>query len=259
VDRYKQKFKTFKYTTVPVIVKTSVTASSSSPPPAQKPIVILNKCPRSPPVEPLQRSSRRHQKMEEIPTDNNSSYEVFYVTATANAAPDEPFEEACSDYSDDDDYKPPVPTTKRKRKQKPKVIAKQQKRSAPEKTDASEDFYFKTVADNIIEHDENGERKIFQCSYDGCSDRFSRRQYCKTHFYQHIIAPKEGQKHDCQYCKKTFKVASALERHERVCNYNSATSSFANINESSYRCILWKNRFPVLSKNADVHFHKKKC
>lgn len=79
-----------------------------------------------------------------------------------------------------------------------------------------DDFYFRTI-ESIDEHDldDNGEIKIFQCAFPNCLERFARRQACKTHFFNHkAIENPKGL--DCQYCGKTFHLASSRERHERV-------------------------------------------
>lgn len=63
------------------------------------------------------------------------------------------------------------------------------------------------------ELDENGEKKIFKCAFEKCNEAFSRRQQCKTHYYNHLATEANF---SCKYCEKKFKTASALERHERV-------------------------------------------
>lgn len=77
--------------------------------------------------------------------------------------------------------------------------------------------YFKAIEDTDTgDLDENGEKKIFQCAFENCSEAFARRQACKTHFYNHLASQTVENGMKCVYCQKTFKVASALERHERV-------------------------------------------
>lgn len=34
--------------------------------------------------------------------------------------------------------------------------------------------------------DENGEKKIFRCAFGKCNETFSRRQQCRTHYYNHL-------------------------------------------------------------------------
>lgn len=77
--------------------------------------------------------------------------------------------------------------------------------------------YFKAIEDTDKgDLDEKGEKKIFQCAFENCSEAFARRQACKTHFHNHLALQTVENGLKCVYCQKTFKVASALERHERV-------------------------------------------
>lgn len=84
--------------------------------------------------------------------------------------------------------------------------------------ESAEDHYFKTIddVDDKDPLDENGEKKIFQCGFEDCCERFARRQACKTHYYNHLASRVLTKGFKCDFCQKTFKVQSALERHERV-------------------------------------------
>jgi uncharacterized Zn-finger protein len=101
-------------------------------------------------------------------------------------------------------------------------------------TNNSDDHYFiPVVAEGDL--DENGEKKIFQCAFEGCSERFARRQACKTHFYNHITTKDVNNGFTCQYCQKCFKVASSLQRHERIhtgdkpfkCEFEGCSKAFS--------------------------------
>lgn len=83
--------------------------------------------------------------------------------------------------------------------------------------DHSDENYFKPV-ENVGDEDldENGEKKIFQCAFENCVERFARRQACKTHFFNHLASKTITKGSKCEFCQKTFKVESALERHKRV-------------------------------------------
>lgn len=97
-----------------------------------------------------------------------------------------------------------------------------------------DDNYFIPVkADGDL--DVNGEKKIFQCSFENCRERFARRQACKTHFYNHITTKIVSNGFTCKYCQKYFKVASSLQRHERIhtglkpfkCDFEGCEKSFS--------------------------------
>lgn len=87
--------------------------------------------------------------------------------------------------------------------------------------DSQAEYYFRVIDESEEpELDENNEKKIFQCAFENCKETFSRRQQCKTHYYNHLAVDSNF---SCKYCSKKFKVQSALERHERVHN-NSKVS-----------------------------------
>jgi uncharacterized Zn-finger protein len=85
-----------------------------------------------------------------------------------------------------------------------------------QRNESGSENYFRVLDDNDkIKLDENGEKKIFQCTFSNCTETFSRRQQTKTHYFNHLAV---GSQYVCKYCSKKFKVQSALERHERVHN-----------------------------------------
>ena len=97
-----------------------------------------------------------------------------------------------------------------------------------------DDSYFIPVkADGDL--DANGEKKIFQCSFENCRERFARRQACKTHFYNHITTKIVSNGFTCKFCQKYFKVASSLLRHERIhtglkpfkCDFDGCEKAFS--------------------------------
>lgn len=124
----------------------------------------------------------------------------------------------------DEEYKPLAIKKKSPRKQaiqqKYQSVATKSDRRRLKKipiNEANDDQYFKTIDDaDYDDLDENGEKKIFRCAFEKCPERFARRQACKTHFYNHLALQSVANGFTCKFCKKTFKVASALERHERV-------------------------------------------
>lgn len=100
----------------------------------------------------------------------------------------------------------------------------------------SESNYFKAIDDvENAELDANGEKKIFQCAFEDCEEKFVRRQACRTHYYNHITKQSIPTGFTCKYCQKTFKIASALQRHERVhsgdrpfkCDFKGCTKAFS--------------------------------
>lgn len=128
----------------------------------------------------------------------------------------------------EEEYKPPAPKKKLSFVKKINTRRKQILVTKPEKKEASllvknspnefvEDHYFEAI-ENVDDQDldENGEKKIFQCAFENCIRRFARRQACKTHFYNHLASQSVPNGYKCKSCQKTFKVLSALERHERV-------------------------------------------
>lgn len=157
-------------------------------------------------------------------------------------------------------------------------------------TDVDEENYFKIVED-CDEFDENGEKKIFQCAFSKCEDKFARRQLCKTHFYNHLKAKTVSNGYTCSYCQKVFKVASACERHERVhtgvkpfkCNFDECGKAFAqnemlkrhklihlSMTEAPFACNICDKRFrqkeplrhhinKIHSEDADSKSHTFAC
>lgn len=135
------------------------------------------------------------------------------------------------------------PRGKRPSETSKETKAKSSKKSpetVPVKTDSplepAEDNYFKTIDDVDDEDlDENGEKKIFQCAFEDCTKKFARRQACKTHYYNHLVSRALPKGYKCTYCQKTFKVGSALERHERIhtgqkpfkCNVDGCAKAFS--------------------------------
>ncbi|CRL06025.1 CLUMA_CG018904, isoform A [Clunio marinus] len=81
----------------------------------------------------------------------------------------------------------------------------------------NEEQYFKPIK-NVEDQDidEKGEKKIFQCNFENCTEAFARRQACKAHFFNHMKSKSSSINLECQHCKKKFKVQSSLERHERI-------------------------------------------
>ena len=131
----------------------------------------------------------------------------------------------------EEEYKPPKRSRNkkislvRKRQQDKRKLTRTRALEKPSRSgvkvdpvvEPAEDNYFKTIDDVDDENlDENGEKKIFQCSFEYCTERFARRQACKTHYYNHLALRVLPKGFKCKFCQKTFKVASALERHERV-------------------------------------------
>lgn len=108
------------------------------------------------------------------------------------------------------------------------------------------DFYCRRIPDgDKIELDANGEKKIFQCSFADCEETFSRRQSCKTHYYNHLAVDSQF---SCKFCTKKFKVASALERHERV-----------HTNSRPFVCEICKKGFSqkeMLKRHISIHLPK---
>lgn len=116
----------------------------------------------------------------------------------------------------DDEYRVPFKKAKSSPRRKP-IVEDQAKPSPDLFEEACEDNYFKAIDDVGDEDlDENGEKKIFQCAFESCTEGFARRQACKTHFYNHLASQNITKGFSCEFCQKTFRVASALERHKRI-------------------------------------------
>lgn len=173
----------------------------------------------------------------------------------------------------DEDYRPSlekVPTfTKQKPRKKQKISKSSSKRAEKEvfhneqPAETADDHYFKAM-DDSDDLDENGEKKIFQCAFEGCNESFARRQACKTHFYNHLASKTVTNGYNCQFCQKTFKVQSALERHERVhtgdkpfsCDYAGCNKAFSqkemlkrhkvihlSIDDAPFSCQICEKKF----------------
>lgn len=165
--------------------------------------MILNKCPTSPKpvlVETVRRKTRKVAKtrnvISEAPLEilkiDNSEYQIEII------------ETEFAEEGDGQIYEFP----------QFEVISEEQIDLKPEMKKEQPQTYCNILRDDENpELDENNEKKIFKCSFKGCSETFSRRQQCKTHFYNHLATDSNF---TCKYCEKKFKVGSALERHERV-------------------------------------------
>lgn len=126
----------------------------------------------------------------------------------------------------DEDYKPPRGLKKKAKVfSKPPVAKKKKRQSGKPSTplvrkdltvESFDEHYFITIEADENDLDDNGEKKIFQCAFYNCIERFARRQACKTHYYNHLTTLAVPNGFTCKFCQKSFKVASALERHERV-------------------------------------------
>lgn len=154
----------------------------------------------------------------EKPEDSNEVELIEYISEEG-----QPFDEE----SDDKDYKPEParrkqvfspskPKKKVQREYKKVLIPSSVVKNQLPHQEPTDDYYFRTIEDaDENDLDENGERKIFQCAFENCLESFARRQSCKTHFYNHK-ATDNSKGFNCKFCGKTFHVASARERHERV-------------------------------------------
>ena len=127
--------------------------------------------------------------------------------------------------------KPPKKETiKRNSKPAPEPVKLEPEKSSQVVQDPATEYYFKVIDDSEEpELDENNEKKIFQCAYEDCKEFFSRRQQCKTHYYNHLAVDSNF---NCKYCSKKFKVQSALERHERVHNNSKVSWAYWVTDES---------------------------
>ncbi|XP_070508763.1 zinc finger protein pita-like [Chironomus tepperi] len=222
--------------------------------PAGKPVIILNKCPQNASQSnsvPTLRRKRKADDMEaEVPIEisevqmvDNGEYEIRILQTDAEGNEEvqlveidksqnqpqfeiisedaivEEIHELIEDIPKKVDKKK---SPEKKAVQKPQKSSPEPKKSEPEKSstavvqDPATEYYFKVIDESEEpEVDENNEKKIFQCAYEDCKDTFSRRQQCKTHYYNHLAVDSN---YSCKYCSKKFKVQSALERHERVHN-----------------------------------------
>lgn len=164
----------------------------------------------------------------------------------------------------DEDYKPfevkkKSPAVKQSKNKRKRVsVVKSEKKSANEVLIESEDQYFVALEDvDDQDLDENGEKKIFQCAYEQCSERFARRQACKTHFYNHLASQAVPNGYKCKFCQKTFKVSSALERHERVRRTNKF-EEFFNLHKP-FRSTPATSHSSATSPGARKLFRKERC
>lgn len=216
--------------------------------PSSKPVVLLNKCSQnaspSNPIPTLRRKRKADEMKSDIPIEvqmaENGEYEitVFQTDAEGNEEvqlveiersenqqqfefiPEntivEEFHEIVEEKSEKVEKKKSPEkkkaTTVSKPTQEPKKAV--QDKSAEVVQDSATEYYFKVIDDSEEpEVDENNEKKIFQCAYQDCTETFSRRQQCKTHYYNHLAVDSNF---SCKFCSKKFKVQSALERHERI-------------------------------------------
>lgn len=134
--------------------------------------------------------------------------------------------EKVSKSEDDEEYKPPVVSKKSRKKRIVKKFKNLPTKAAKKKSklikkdvppESTDDYYFNSIDDACEQDvDENGEKKIFQCAFIDCPEKFARRQACKTHYYNHRTSQSFSNGFKCKFCGKIFKVQSALERHERV-------------------------------------------
>lgn len=97
-------------------------------------------------------------------------------------------------------------------KKLPRIKKTIEKKPQPDQNHAND--YCRVIPEGTkVELDAAGEKKIFRCGYLNCEVTFSRRQQCKTHYYNHLA---KNSLFSCNVCSKKFKTASALERHVRV-------------------------------------------
>ncbi|CAG9812369.1 unnamed protein product [Chironomus riparius] len=220
--------------------------------PAGKPVVLLNKCPQNASSSNLVPTLRRKRKTDEIESElpieisevqmvDNGEYEIRILQTDAEGNEElqlveiEKFEKhpqieiipenAIVEFHEViEDVLETVEKKKSPAKKKAKKISKpvsEPENPEPAKSpqvvqDPATEYYFKIIDESDEpEVDENNEKKIFQCAYKDCKEAFSRRQQCKTHYYNHLAVDSN---YSCKHCSKKFKVQSALERHERVHN-----------------------------------------
>lgn len=172
---------------------------------------------------PMQEEEEIHKVQEEEETlevleFSKISDTNFEITEENVLFPDENLLEEAS--GSDDDYKPPIekkPFLVTRKRRKKNQTSKNSNKTSVNKivvrepvAESTEDQYFNTI-DDSEDLDENGEKKIFRCAFDGCLESFARRQACKTHFYNHLASKTVTNGYNCQFCQKTFKVASGNE------------------------------------------------
>lgn len=206
--------------------------------------------------------------------DDETHIEIIEETQFTEV--DEEQQEEEESAQSDEEYKPPTKNLRRNKLnvvEKPLVVKKKRKSATSTAStplvkkdvtaNALEDNYFVAIDADEKDLDENGEKKIFQCSFENCTERFARRQACKTHFYNHLTTKAVTNGFTCQFCQKCFKVASALERHERVhtkekpflCDFEGCTKAFSQ-NEmlKRHKVKLFDfNKYNVLL--YDVRYH----
>lgn len=141
----------------------------------------------------------------------------------------------------------------------------------------NEPNYFKAIEDvKNAELDSNGEKKIFQCAFENCIETFARRQACRTHYYNHITLRSIPSGFSCKYCQKTFKISSALQRHERIhsgvrpfkCDFKGCDKAFSqkemlkrhssihlSIDEAPFKCNFCPRKFRQKAP-LNVHISK---
>lgn len=228
-------------------------------PASGKPVVLLNKCPQNASPSNAVPTLRRKRKADEIESEipieisevqmvDNGEYEIRILQTDAEGneevqlveiekSESQPQFEIISENTIVEEIHElieEIPKKVEKKKSPEKKTSKkiskpspEPKKSEPEKSsqivqDPATEYYFKVIDESEEpEVDENNEKKIFQCAYEDCKETFSRRQQCKTHYYNHLAVDSN---YSCKYCSKKFKVQSALERHERV--HNNSKVSF---------------------------------
>jgi hypothetical protein len=216
---------------------------------ASKPVVLLNKCPQnaspSNSVPTLRRKRRADDVEPEIPIEiseiqmvDNGEYEIRILQTDADGNEEVQLveiekSEAAPQYEIISEEIQEV------KEEQPKKIPKKNSQS-PEKKPAAEpakplqdpapSYYYKPIdKSKEPELDENNEKKIFQCAFNDCTETFTRRQQCKTHYHNHLAVDSN---YSCKYCSKRFKVQSALERHERTHTKSKVSAMGDNREES---------------------------
>lgn len=212
--------------------------------------VILNKCAsqfenspvvlrrkRKDPDQDISEANISHETIEinEVAMNDFSQYELELISATSDDGTQQVFaiehaptpikyeiiqkaevtQEIVNDTDLSDVKKELIPCRKRSRTNQSSPLKSIRMKNAMtiDNEDENPENYFRIVDANQATSDENGEKKIFHCAFEKCCAQFSRRQACKTHFFNHV-APNRTFR--CPICQKMFKVASALGRHERT-------------------------------------------
>lgn len=202
-------------------LKTRSSTSRKPPSPSKvlktssdKPFVLLNKV-----TEPSSSSAlttlRRKDLLEEIEVceiqlvDNDEGrYEIEILEAECEDGGEVEVIEVPQIVTDEKFEVIPAKQTRKSPKAK-KIVYKN-----PPQDQNQVDSYCRVIPEGTkVELDATGEKKIFQCGFLDCAVTFSRRQQCKTHYFNHLA---KNSQFSCKVCLKKFKTASALERHVRV-------------------------------------------